>query len=358
MASGYLRLRGEKWYACWKDAEGKSRSRAVSKDKAVAEQFLAAQKLKVLLSEAAGTAEVTYVQVAWQYCNEIVPLRYKHSTATSYRGIALNRLAPYFGNSPYASIGLSDVNEYLGKRLSEGLSPKTVLSELNTMRRIGEAAIAWGYAEDNPAAEARIKKDRSHKVTVLTPPQIRKLLNSAVDARAHAVIMTALLTGVRASELSGFMDKDVDFVNHKIHVRRQYIQRRYQTPKTKSSIRDIDMTPELERELDAWMRSPCRYDSPSGVLFPNCRGGAPSNCMLNSHLLKPSLESAGLPNMRFHDLRHTYASLLLANRESVKYVQAMLGHSTITTTVDTYGHLLSSSNLPAARRLDAAVFEK
>ena len=64
MASGYLRLRGEKWYACWKDAEGRSRSRAVSKDKAVAGQFLAAQKLKVLLSEAAGTAEVTYVQVA------------------------------------------------------------------------------------------------------------------------------------------------------------------------------------------------------------------------------------------------------------------------------------------------------
>lgn len=54
MASGYLRLRGEKWYACWKDAEGRSRSRAVSKDKAVAEQFLAAQKLKVLLAEAAG----------------------------------------------------------------------------------------------------------------------------------------------------------------------------------------------------------------------------------------------------------------------------------------------------------------
>ena len=358
MASGYLRLRGEKWYACWKDAEGKSRSRAVSKDKAVAEQFLAAQKLKVLLAEAAGSAEVTFVQVAWQYCNEIVPLRYKRSTAISYRGIALNRLAPYFGNAPYTLIGLSDINEYLGKRLSKGLSPKTIIAELNIMRRIGEAAIAWGYADDNPAAEAKIKKDRSHKVTVLTPPQIRKLLDSAVDARAHAVIMTALLTGLRASEIAGLMDKDVDFLNHKLHVRRQYIQQRYQTPKTKSSIRDIDMTPELERELNAWMRSPHRYDSQSGVLFPNSRGGGLSNGMLNSHLLKPSLESADLPDMRFHDLRHTYASLLLANRESVKYVQAMLGHSTITTTVDTYGHLLSSSNLPAARRLDAAVFEE
>ena len=59
---------------------------------------------------------------------------------------------------------------------------------------------------------------------------------------------------------------------------------------------------------------------------------------------------------RLHDLRHTYASILIANRESLKYIQRMLGHESVKTTVDTYGHLIDESNMPAARRLDEAVF--
>lgn len=112
----------------------------------------------------------------------------------------------------------------------------------------------------------------------------------------------------------------------------------------------------MERELRAWIVSPLRLKTQTGILFPSRCGNPTTSYVGNKTALQPALEAAGLPKIRLHDLRHTYASILIANRESLKYIQRMLGHESVNTTVDTYGHLIDESNMPAARRLDEAVF--
>jgi integrase len=91
------------------------------------------------------------------------------------------------------------------------------------------------------------------------------------------------------------------------------------------------------------------------LVFPNDAG----NVMDDSHMLSrqfhPALKAAGIPRIRFHDLRHTYASLLIEQGENIKYIQTQLGHSSPSITMDVYAHLMKSSNQQAASRLENTV---
>lgn len=140
---------------------------------------------------------------------------------------------------------------------------------------------------------------------------------------------------MRAGELAGLMERDIDFGHHVIRIQRSAWRGSLTTPKTEHSYRSIDMPPTLERMLEEWLDSSLR-DKGSGLVFPNKWGGVQNMSNVRENVLVPALARAGLPRLRFHDLRHTYAAILIANGESLKYVQEMMGHSSIKITADTY----------------------
>ena len=124
-------------------------------------------------------------------------------------------------------------------------------------------------------------------------------------------------------------------------------------PKSKASRRKIDLAPELIHELKKW-----RLACPKGELdlfFPTEEGTPENAANLLYRRFFPALRRAGLPWMRFHNLRHTYASLLIAQGEHPKYIQSQLGHSSINVTMDIYGHLLETMNQKAASCLGRTV---
>ena len=187
----------------------------------------------------------------------------------------------------------------------------------------------------------------------MAPPEIQALLEAA-DARWRVIILTAVLTGLREGELLGLAWGDIDWTNRQIYVRQQYTAGRFSELKTKASRRRVDLPGELVAELRRW-----RLACPPGahdLVFPNGAGNPETHGNLLNRGFYPALRRAGLRKIRFHDLRHTYASLLIANGEHPKRIQALMGHSSINVTMDVYGHLMPGGGDEVADRLGALVF--
>lgn len=145
-----------------------------------------------------------------------------------------------------------------------------------------------------------------------------------------------------------------DWRSSTIRVRRSIWNGQFQEPKTRNSVRTIGMSPRLaavlmDHRLEAvWNEHDLVFTSPEGQMIDSAN--------LRHRVFDPALRVAGLRQIRIHDLRHTYASLLINQGENLKYVQMQLGHASITTTVDRYGHLMPDAHVGASQRLDATVF--
>jgi len=165
----------------------------------------------------------------------------------------------------------------------------------------------------------------------------------------------AILSGARQGELLGLKWSDVDWGNGQIRINRTYNNGEWYQPKSKASKRAIDLGPSMMLELKRWrMRCPLNE---LDLVFPSQNNGPVNHSVLLRRHFWPALKASELPKIRFHDLRHTFASLLIDQGENIKYIQSQLGHSSPTLTLDTYSHLLKPTNQKAARRLEGTVFE-
>jgi integrase len=159
------------------------------------------------------------------------------------------------------------------------------------------------------------------------------------------------MTGMRRGELFGLKWEDIDFEGSRIHVRRAVWRGKFVTPKSRRSRRAIDVTRTLKEAL---ARLPSRFRG--DLVFP-ADSGAPMDPENYTHRdWARTLRHSGLRRIRFHDLRHTYASLLIRQGAHPKYIQVQLGHASIQTTLDRYGHLMPDIHEAEARKLDRLVF--
>jgi integrase len=196
--------------------------------------------------------------------------------------------------------------------------------------------------------------------SILTPSDIRVLLEHA-DARWRPLLYTAVFTGLRQGELLGLKWGDIDWQSRRIHVARQFSKGRFTDLKTKHSRRRVDMADELVWVLKAWKlacpkRSGDDTEMADGdLVFPHTDGTPLNHGLLLRNGFYPALRRAKLRRVRFHDLRHTFASLLIAANIHPKRIQALMGHSTIRVTMDVYGHLMDDADNEAANKITALV---
>jgi integrase len=188
------------------------------------------------------------------------------------------------------------------------------------------------------------------EMQILTPPEIRCLLEAAEEP-VRTMVLCAVLTGMRRGELLGLKWDDIDFERNRIHVRRSLWRGQLISPKSRRSRRAIDLAPTLKAAL---ARLPSRFKGET--VFTAADGGRidPDN-FINRDWAR-TLRRSRLRRIRFHDLRHTYASLLIAQGAHPKYIQVQLGHASIQTTLDRYGHLMPDTHAAEARKLDTLVF--
>src|SRR5437867_4593959 len=199
------------------------------------------------------------------------------------------------------------------------------------------------FRKDRPQAE-------DQEMQILTPPEIRRLLDAA-DEPVRTLLLCAVLTGMRRGELLGLRWEDIDLEGHRIFVRRALWRGKFVTPKSRRSRRTIDLAPTLRAAL---ARLPSRFQS--GLVFCSPDGEPINPDTFAQRDWARALRRAGLRRVRFHDLRHTYASLLIAQGAHPKYIQAQLGHASTQTTLDRYGHLMPDAHAAEAQKLDELVF--
>lgn len=239
------------------------------------------------------------------------------------------------------------------------LALATIRKILIMLNQIMSYAVRHRYLSYNPFQDverprAQGRASEKKKPQILLPAEIKRFLDAVKDPKYRTLFFTALMTGARQGELLGLRWSDVDVPKKQIHIQRTYNMGRFFTPKTEQSNRGIDMSPGLIRALATWqLQSGGRDDD---LVFPSAEGTPISAAnMMKRHFL-PALFASGCPRIRFHDLRHTYASLLLDQNESIKYIQSQLGHSSPTVTLNIYSHLLKNQNPAAADRLEKAIF--
>ena len=229
------------------------------------------------------------------------------------------------------------------------------------MGQIFNYAVRHRYIDHNPLREAERPRNRGHEgenqekeMKVLTPAQVKALLDQEKEQKYKLLLTLAAFTGMRQGELLGLKWEDVEWESKQIHVQRTFTRGRFFATKTKTSNRRIDLGPTVMTDLKKWKLASGKNDL--GLVFCNEAGGPIDHHNLVRRHFFPALKAANLPRVRFHDLRHTYASILIEQGENLKYIQSQLGHSSPTVTLNVYAHLMKPTNQEAACRLENAIF--
>ncbi len=196
------------------------------------------------------------------------------------------------------------------------------------------------------------------QIAPLTSEQVQQLLDAAKDDRLYALYVVAIGTGMRLGEIFGLQWPDVDLKGRAINVRSTLIEINGKLtlaePKTPKSRRRVDLPQFVVDALTKHRAQSVREGfAKEPWVFCNSTGGPLRRTHFHVNQFKPLLATADLPAIRFHDLRHTSATLLLAAGVHPKVVQERLGHSQIGITLDTYSHVVPTVQLEAARKLDA-----
>ncbi len=322
----------------------------------------AIEKLHRLQSERlAGTLQLPDCRTVGDFLKDWVENSARPSVGRStyrcYEGLIRKHMIPAIGGVALQRLGPRDVQGLYAAMERNGASPRLRQITHAVLRRALSQALQWGLIRRNPCdAVARPRAPR-REIQFLDAGQVRLLLAAARGDRLEALCVVAVATGMRKGELLGLRWGDLDLDAATLMVRRQLRARpdgglALAELKTAKSRRLIQLP---ATAVDALAAHRARLGAPpsrADLVFTDTRGGPLHESNLLRRWWHPLLERAGLPRMRFHDLRHTHATLLLTQGVNPKVVQERLGHSQISMTLDVYSHVVPSLQRDAARRID------
>lgn len=289
-------------------------------------------------------------------------------TFVSYSGLVRNHIAPSaIAKRQLTKLNGLDIQAFLNEKLESGYSARTVQYLHAVLRRALGQAVKWNLVPRNVASLAAPPKVSRTKVQPLTPEQVRCFLDVAKQDRLAAVFTVAVALGLRQGEVLGLRWQDVDLDRRTLTI--SFALQRLGggkglalvEPKTAESRRTI-MLPDYAvaalrehrtRQLQERLLAGDKWKD-QGFVFTT-RVGTPLDPRRVQSKFKKLLDQAGLPDMRFHDLRHTCASLLLAQGVPARMIMEILGHSKISTTMDLYSHILPTLQTEAAAKMDAVL---
>ena len=283
-----------------------------------------------------------------------------------YRELLTLHAIPTLGARPLAKVTPQDMQALYRVKLEEGLAPRTVGHLHRVLHRALADALRWGLVARNVCDAVKPPKVQAQEMRALSPNEARQLLTAAAGDPLQALYVVAVTVGLRQGELLGLKWADVDLDAGRLQVRRSIARVNgqgwiEQEPKSAKSRRSVALTRlaveslyrHRRRQLERRVKALAWEDN--GFVFANEVGRplTPQNLTQRSFL--PLLERAGLPRVRFHDLRHTAATLLLAQGVHPKVVQEMLGHSTVSLTLDVYSHVTPTLQSEAAEKMQAVL---
>lgn len=286
-------------------------------------------------------------------------------TYERYEAIIRLHLVPTLGKLTLQKLTAQHLDRLYTRKIESGLKPKTVAAIHTMLHTALDKAVRLGLIARNVCDLVSPPRVVRKEITPLTLEQVQKLLEAAKGHPQEVLFILALSTGMRRGELLGLKWQDIDFERGVLQVRRALVRmptgQGYQEaePKTAKSRRSIALTSFAIEALKRHREIQQQWKEAAGPFWQNndyvfCKP-------LGEHLnpgydvlvqLKLLLEKAGLPDIRFHDLRHCTATMLLAKGVHPKVVQEILGHSEIGMTLNTYSHVLPTMQKDAMEKLD------
>lgn len=244
----------------------------------------------------------------------------KPSTFAGYQDIITRLLNPAFEHYQLTDITTGQLQCFVADRL-KAVSAKTVCNEIVVIKMMFKHALRWGYLKTNPAEYVERPKITKSEIEVLTPDEIGSLLNKA-SGNYRVAFLTDAMTGLRAGELWGLKWDDIDWNSKQIYVRRSLWKGQFQTPKSKYSIRKIDIPDNLIQELKRWKLA-CPV-SERDLVFPSPEGKLSQHDNVVKRYFNPALREAGLRKVSFHSVRHSNASMRIQAGQNIKYIQSQM----------------------------------
>jgi integrase len=311
------------------------------------------EKLRELLGR--GPAEVcrlTVDQFLLRWLENTAREIIGENTYERYRRIVNRRINPQLGGIRLVDLTAFHIEDFYAEMKRKGVGVASRHQAGMVLSTALKHAVRMKLIPANPAAAVTRPKLEEREMTILTDDQVRVFLAAARRSRYYALFALAVATGMRQGELLALQWPDVDFDNNTVTVRRTVIRIKgrhvVKEPKTKASRRTITVPGFAMEALHQHRKKMLARGYSDRPVFCSLKGGIMSAQNLRKRTFKPILVRAGLPDMRFHDLRHTHASTLLSKRESIKAVSRRLGHANVTTTLQVYAHVLPGDDLALA----------
>jgi integrase len=338
------------------------------------------EKLKrVLHEQQQGTLITTAPQTVAQFLTDWLEnthrRRIRPRTYERYREAVYMHIIPSLGHNQLQKLTAQHVQAFYTKKADEGLAPATIIYYHSVLHNALDTAVKWGLVYRNVCDLVSPPRKQQFEIQPLTMEQMQNLLATVRGYKWEALFTLALATGMRRGELLGLKWQDINFEAGVLQVRRVlsrvptnmperehvYVEAE---PKTQKSRRSVMIAPfalealkkHRDDQLEAKLKAGAFWQEYDYVF-----------CTLHGTHLNPNhvveefkklLNRAGLPNIRFHDLRHSAATLLLSLGVHPKVVQELVGHTQISKTMDVYSHVLPGMQQDAMRKLDAALIQQ
>ncbi len=261
-------------------------------------------------------------------------------------------MIPKLGDVPIGQLQPVHISQWVVSLGDEGLAPATTRKAYQLLAAALTSAVDNGLIPLSPCRKVKLPKLVTPEMRILEPDEIDALAE-AIDDRYRVMVIAAAYIGLRFGELCALRVERFDALRRTVRVEGSLSEVRgefvFKGPKSEASRRTVSVPGFLVEELAQHLAT---YPDSSGLVFTAPTGGPIRRTNLRRRIWMPAVEASVSEPCTFHDLRHTHAALLIAQGEHPKVIQERLGHASIKTTLDTYGHLFDGLDEAAADRLD------
>ncbi len=288
----------------------------------------------------------------------------KKSSRTKYESVMQNHIIPAIGQIQLQKLTAQHVQRMYNRKIGEGKSPKTVKDIHGILHKPLEKAVKLGYLQRNVCDACELPKAEKKEMRPLIDGEVSQFLQAIKGTRYEALYYVAMFTGMRQGELLGLTWDCINFERGTIRLYRQLqpIKKKGEqyafgslkngqarTIEPATAVMDV-LRKVKAQQLEWQQRCGDVWDNPQGLVFTNEAGDHLCHFTVFKHF-KKAVEGIGLKEVRFHDLRHTFAVLSLENGADMKTVSAMMGHATVAFTMDKYAHVSNTMRTENARKM-------
>ena len=377
MSEGHIRRRGKRrWQLKWELPRDPRTGKRVTRYKSFngTKKAAYAELTRILGSLLTGAYidpnKITVADQLKTWLETVSKPKHAPRTYERHEEIVRLRLIPAFGHALLTELHPLHIQRAYAKWLESGradgtggLSPQTVLHFHKTLHQALKYAVKWRLLIRNPCADVDSPEPQEVKYTTLTEDQLITLLKHAEGKPAHIPILIAATTGLRLGEVLGLKWADIELDKARLTVNRAASASKgrglyLKDPKSKSSKRTISLARVTVEALRLHLVEQKKYRLSCGkyqdcdLVCPNTNGRLADPKNFTRRYYRPVIRSAGVPYVKFHELRHSHLTLLLERNVHPKVAQARAGHSSISITMDTYSHVSPEIERGAANVMD------